>query len=225
MIVVLDNRDSFVFNLARYLRLLGADVLVLPSQTTSPDAVAARQPRAVVISPGPCTPAEAGSSVGCIQRFHRHLPMLGVCLGHQAIVAALGGQIVRAAAPQHGRTSEVLHDATNLFSGLPSPLRACRYHSLVVDEASLPATLSVTARTADGLVMAVADEPAGLYGVQFHPESILTQHGFRLLANFLERAGFGVDATVVAGLDAAVGRESGNNEPDQAGSDSRVVTF
>lgn len=225
MIVVLDNRDSFVFNLARYLRLLGADVAVLPSQTTSPDAVAARQPRAVVISPGPCTPAEAGSSVACIRRFHRQLPMLGVCLGHQAIVAALGGQIVRAAAPQHGRTSEVLHDATNLFAGLPSPLRACRYHSLVIDEASLPTALTVTARTADGVVMAVADEPAGLYGVQFHPESILTQQGFRLLANFLERAGLSIDAAAVAGLDAAVSRDSGADEPHQPAADSRVVTF
>jgi len=223
MIVMLDNRDSFVFNLARYIQLLGADVVVLPSQTTEPAAVAARNPLAVVISPGPCSPAEAGFSVACIQQFRGLVPMLGVCLGHQAIVAAEGGRIVRAAEPRHGRTSEVFHDATNLFAGLPNPLRACRYHSLVADASTLPAGLAVTARTADGVVMAVADEQAALYGVQFHPESILTQGGFRLLANFLERAGLAVDGSLVAKLDADLSRQAGAGEVSPP--DTRVVTF
>ncbi len=225
MIVMLDNRDSFVFNLARYFRLLGGNVVVLPSQTTDPEAVAAHHPAAIVISPGPCTPAEAGSSVACIQRFRGLVPVLGVCLGHQAIVAAVGGRVVRAAKPQHGRTSEVFHDATNLFAGLPSPLRACRYHSLIADEAALPAELTVTARTADGVVMAVSDEQSGLYGVQFHPESILTQQGFRLLGNFLELAGVAVDAGLVARLDVGVSREAGDIEKVPPVSDGRVVTF
>jgi len=223
MIVMLDNRDSFVFNLARYIQLLGAEVVVLPSQTTKPAAVAAHNPLAVVISPGPCSPAEAGFSVACIQQFRGLVPILGVCLGHQAIVAAEGGRIVRADEPRHGRTSEVFHDATNLFAGLPSPLRACRYHSLVADVTTLPPGLAVTARTADGVVMAVADERAALYGVQFHPESILTQGGFRLLANFLERAGLAVDGHLVAKLDADLSRQTdGDNE---SRSDTRVVTF
>jgi len=225
MIVMLDNRDSFVFNLARYLQLLGPEVVVLPSDTTAPDAVAAARPAAVVISPGPCTPAEAGSSVACIERFRGQIPLLGVCLGHQAIVAACGGRIVRATEPRHGRTSEVFHDATNLFAGLPSPLRACRYHSLVADEASLPATLTVTGRTVDGVVMAVADERACLYGVQFHPESILTRYGFRLLANFLERAGYRIDRELVARLDDAVRVEAEVAAVIAPTQTDRVVTF
>jgi anthranilate synthase/aminodeoxychorismate synthase-like glutamine amidotransferase len=226
MIVMLDNRDSFVFNLARYLQLLGTEVVVLPSHTTSPTAVAAYHPQGVVVSPGPCSPAEAGFSVACIQQFRGLVPVLGVCLGHQAIVAAEGGRIVRAAAPRHGRTSEVFHDATNLFAGLPSPLRACRYHSLVADPVDMPSSLTVTARTADGVVMAVADEPAALYGVQFHPESVLTQGGFRLLANFLERAGLAVDAQLVGRLDAEVGRQAGDApKANVSQADARVVTF
>ena len=226
MIVMLDNRDSFVFNLARYLQLLGAEVVVLPSHTTSPTAVAAYNPLGSVVSPGPCSPAEAGCSVGCIRQFHGLVPILGVCLGHQAIVAAGGGRVVRAAEPRHGRTSEVFHDATNLFAGLPSPLRACRYHSLVADAACLPASLTVTARTADGVVMAVADEQAAVYGVQFHPESILTQSGFRLLANFLERAGIAVDPRLVAQLDLDVCRQAGNDaSPPVSTPEARVVTF
>jgi anthranilate synthase/aminodeoxychorismate synthase-like glutamine amidotransferase len=151
------------------------------------------------------------------------LPILGVCLGHQAIVAAEGGRIVRADEPRHGRTSEVFHDATNLFAGLPSPLRACRYHSLVADVTTLPPGLAVTARTADGVVMAVADERAALYGVQFHPESILTQGGFRLLANFLERAGLAVDGRLVAKLDADLSRQIDGDNVSRP--DTRVVTF
>ena len=223
MIVMLDNRDSFVFNLARYIQLLGVEVVVLPSQTTPPASVAACNPLAIVISPGPCSPAEAGFSVACIQQFRGVVPILGVCLGHQAIVAAAGGRVVQAAEPRHGRTSEVWHDATNLFAGLPNPLQACRYHSLVADATTMPVSLAVTARTADGVVMAVADEQAALYGVQFHPESILTQGGFRLLANFLERAGLTVYGRLVAKLDADVRRQAGGGEASPP--DTRVVTF
>ena len=189
MIVVLDNRDSFVFNLARHLRLLGAAVAVVPAHGTSLADLRRLRPRALVISPGPCTPAEAGCSLEAVREFRGGLPILGVCLGHQTIAAALGGRIVRAAAPMHGRTSRILHDGVNLFAGIPSPMTACRYHSLVVDEAPLPEQFVVTARDEAGTIMAIADEPRGIHGVQFHPESILTRHGFRLLANFLDLTG------------------------------------
>jgi anthranilate synthase/aminodeoxychorismate synthase-like glutamine amidotransferase len=188
MIVVLDNRDSFVFNLARHLRLLGVPVAVVPAHTTSVADLRRLRPAAVVISPGPCTPAEAGCSLDAVREFRGRLPILGVCLGHQAIAAALGGRIVRAT-PVHGRTSEILHDSINLFAGIPSPMTAGRYHSLVVDPGSLPACLTVTARDEAGTIMAIADEPHAIHGVQFHPESILTRHGFRLLANFLDLTG------------------------------------
>ena len=188
MIVVLDNRDSFVFNLARHLRLLGVPVAVVPAHTTSVADLRRLRPAAVVISPGPCTPAEAGCSLDAVREFRGRLPILGVCLGHQAIAAALGAQIVRAT-PMHGRTSGILHDSINLFAGIPSPMTAGRYHSLVVDPGSLPACLTVTARDEAGTIMAIADEPHAIHGVQFHPESILTRHGFRLLANFLDLTG------------------------------------
>jgi len=209
MIVVLDNHDSFVFNLARYLRLLGAGVEVLSSHAVSPADVEDRQPTGVVLSPGPCTPNEAGCSVACVKQMRGQVPILGVCLGHQAIVAAAGGTIFPSSRPQHGRTSEVLHDGANLFAGLTSPLRACRYHSLVVSESSLPSDLTVTARTADGVVMAVANDAERLYGVQFHPESILTEGGFRLLANFLERTGLVVATELVDQLDGDLTRQAG----------------
>ena len=188
MIVVLDNRDSFVFNLARHLRLLGVSVAVVPAHTTSVADLRRLRPAAVVISPGPCTPAEAGCSLEAVRAFRGHLPILGVCLGHQTIAAALGARIVRAT-PMHGRTSDILHDSINLFAGIPSPMTAGRYHSLVVEPESLPDRLTVTARDAAGTIMAIADEPHAIHGVQFHPESILTRHGFRLLANFLDLTG------------------------------------
>lgn len=189
MIVVLDNRDSFVHNLARYLRRLAVDVRVVPAHGTSVGDVRRLGPAAVVISPGPCTPAEAGCSIDVVRDLGGAVPLLGVCLGHQAIAAAFGGRVVRAREPVHGRTSLVHHDGRGLFAGLPSPFAACRYHSLVVEEASLPPRLSVTARDAEGTVMAIADEGARIHGVQFHPESILTDHGFAMLANFLDLAG------------------------------------
>jgi anthranilate synthase/aminodeoxychorismate synthase-like glutamine amidotransferase len=228
MIVVLDNRDSFVFNLARHLELLGAEVRVVPAHGTTVADLERLGPRALVISPGPCTPAEAGCSVEAVRRLRGSVPILGVCLGHQAIAAAVGARVGRAQQPVHGRTSAVHHDGIDLFAGIPSPLLACRYHSLVVDAATLPEGWVVTARTDDGTVMAIADERQAVYGVQFHPESILTRHGFRLLANFLARAGLPHHAALVPALDADVARQAGEDpadalEPhDRAG---RVVTF
>jgi anthranilate synthase component 2 len=222
MIVVLDNRDSFVFNLARHFVLLGVEVEVVPAHATTAPDITRRRPEAIVISPGPCTPAEAGCSIEVVREVCGRIPVLGVCLGHQAIAAALGGRIVRAA-PVHGRTSPVLHEGINLFAGIPSPLTACRYHSLVVEEASLPDALVVTAWDEAATIMAVADERQALYGVQFHPESILTRHGYRLLANFLERAGIPHHGHLVQLLDEAARREA---EPDdQPPPPERVVTF
>jgi para-aminobenzoate synthetase component 2 len=169
MIVVIDNRDSFVFNLARHLRLLGVPVAVVPAHGTSLTDLGRLRPAAIVISPGPCTPAEAGCSIQAVKAFRGSVPILGVCLGHQAIAAALGGKIARAAAPMHGRTSDILHDSVNLFAGIPSPMTACRYHSLVVDRDSLPDSLVVTARDGSGTIMAIADESRGIHGVAPRP--------------------------------------------------------
>jgi len=223
MIVVLDNRDSFVFNLARHFHLLGVPTVVVPSHAIDVDGVWRLAPRAVVVSPGPCTPAEAGCSVSVIRACRGRVPVLGVCLGHQAIAAAVGGGVGRASEPVHGRTSRVHHDGVNLFAGIPSPMIACRYHSLVVDAGTLPAGFSVTARDDDGTVMAIADEAGGLHGVQFHPESILTRHGFRLLANFLDIAGIPHHSQLVAALDDRVAAESAG--PARPADDRRVVTF
>jgi len=189
MILVLDNRDSFVFNLARYIELLGVETAVQPSHAIDVAGIARMGPQGIVISPGPCTPAEAGCSIAAVQALRGRVPILGVCLGHQAIAAALGARIVRAREPVHGRTSPVHHDAINLFAGIESPMAAARYHSLVVDPATLPAGLTVTARDDSGTVMAIEHASDRLYGVQFHPESILTPDGFRLIANFLDLAG------------------------------------
>jgi|694.fasta_scaffold50607_1 anthranilate synthase/aminodeoxychorismate synthase-like glutamine amidotransferase len=224
MIVVLDNRDSFVFNLARHFELLGVPTAVVPSHGVTVADVERLAPRAIVISPGPCSPAEAGCSLAAVRAFRGRLPILGVCLGHQAVAAALGGRIVRAAEPVHGRASDIHHDATDLFAGIPSPMSACRYHSLVVAPDDLPAGLAVTARTADGTIMAVADERHAIYGVQFHPESILTRGGFRLLANFLERAGIPHHGRLAAALDHLVALQAGAVDPQPAGPQP-VVTF
>jgi anthranilate synthase/aminodeoxychorismate synthase-like glutamine amidotransferase len=225
MIVVLDNRDSFVFNLARHFHLLGAAAVVVPSHAIDIAGLMRLKPQAVVISPGPCTPAEAGCSVAAIAACRGRVPVLGVCLGHQAIAAALGGQIVPAREPVHGRTSGVHHDGINLFAGIPSPMTACRYHSLVVAGDRLPAGLTVTARDDEGTIMAIAHEADRLYGVQFHPESILTRHGFRLLANFLVAAGIPHHADRVADLDANVEEQSVTCPERRHDDDTRVVTF
>jgi len=226
MIVVIDNRDSFVFNLARHLHLLGAETIVCPSHATDVGRLESLAPRAIVISPGPCTPAEAGCSIDAVRAFRGRVPVLGVCLGHQAIAAALGGRIVRAREPVHGRTSPVHHDSINLFAGIPSPMIACRYHSLVVDPESLPAGLRVTARDDEGTIMAIEHDADRLYGVQFHPEAILTRHGFRLLANFLERAGIAPPHSLPERLDADVAAQAGGRPADDdREADGRVVTF
>lgn len=195
MILLIDNYDSFVHNLARYFERLGQEARVVRNDTVTPAGVRAWRPQAIVLSPGPRTPAEAGCSVAVVRELAGETPILGVCLGHQAIAAASGGGIVRAAQPRHGRTSLVEHQGSDLLAGLPSPFAACRYHSLAIDETSLPADVRVTARAIDdGCPMAIESSARRVYGVQFHPESVLTEGGHRILANFLRLAGCSVDA-------------------------------
>ena len=189
MILLIDNYDSFVFNLARYVRELGCETHVVRNDALTVEQVAQLEPDAVILSPGPCTPAEAGICVELVRQLGDRLPMLGVCLGHQAIAAACGARVIRAAEPVHGRASSIIHTGTDLFAGLPNPQQVGRYHSLIVDVADLPAELVVTARTPDGIPMAIAHRTQPLWGVQFHPESILTEGGHALLRNFLHLAG------------------------------------
>lgn len=189
MILLIDNYDSFVHNLARYFTELGCDTHVVRNDSITVRDIQALTPQAIVISPGPCTPDQAGVSCDVVREMAATVPLLGVCLGHQAIAAALGGKIIRAQEPVHGRTAMIKHDGTRLFAGLPNPLRATRYHSLIVDEATLPKELVITARTLDGVPMAMQHREWPVYGVQFHPESVLTQQGRSLLANFLGLAG------------------------------------
>jgi anthranilate synthase/aminodeoxychorismate synthase-like glutamine amidotransferase len=189
MILLIDNYDSFVFTLARYLEELGQATAVVRNDATSVSEIAVRKPAAIVISPGPCSPQEAGISLDVIRELSAAIPMLGVCLGHQAIAAAFGGNVIRAPEPVHGRASDILHSGEGLFLNLPMPLRATRYHSLIAEEATLPDELVITARTSDGLIMGLAHRSRPCFGVQFHPESVLTQSGHRLLANFLRLAG------------------------------------
>lgn len=196
MILLIDNYDSFVHNLARYFVRLGQETCIVRNDEMGVEEMRELEPAAIVISPGPCTPAEAGCSVEVIRACHESIPVLGVCLGHQAIGAAFGGVIARALEPRHGRTSSIEHDGSGLFGGLPSPLTVCRYHSLAIDESTLPAFLHVTARAADGTIMALQHATAPLYGVQFHPEATLTEHGYAMLANFLRLAGCPVAADV-----------------------------
>jgi anthranilate synthase component 2 len=190
MILMIDNYDSFTYNLVQYLGELGAEVVVRRNDEITTDGIAALAPSHLMISPGPCTPNEAGVSMQVIRRFAGQIPILGVCLGHQCIGQVYGGQVVRARAVMHGKTSAIHHSATGVFSALPSPYEATRYHSLVVDAATLPAELEVTAWTAqaDGSVdeiMGLRHRSLPIEGVQFHPESILTAHGHDLLKNFL----------------------------------------
>ena len=193
MLLLIDNYDSFVHNLARYFERLGQETCIVRNDETDVAAVRQMRPEAVVLSPGPCTPHEAGASLEIVQTLYADVPMLGVCLGHQVIAEALGGRVVRAPRPVHGQASQISHDATRLFAGLPTPLQVGRYHSLVAEPESLPETLRPTAWTEDGVLMAFEHEALPLFGVQFHPESILTEHGFELLANFLRLAGIGTE--------------------------------
>lgn len=186
MLLMIDNYDSFTYNLVQYFAELGEEVEVYRNDRISVAEIAARRPQRLVISPGPCSPDEAGISVAAIGELAGQLPILGVCLGHQSIGQAFGGRIVRADRLMHGKTSPVFHDGRELFAGLSNPFDATRYHSLLIERSSLPACLEVTAWTAEEEVMGVRHRQLPLWGVQFHPESILTVEGKQLLANFLE---------------------------------------
>ena len=187
MLLMIDNYDSFTYNLVQYFGELGAKVKVCRNDEITLEQIAHMNPAHLVISPGPCSPAEAGISVAAIREFAGKLPVLGVCLGHQSIGAAFGGKIVHAQRLMHGKTSPVHHNDVGVFRGLPNPLTCTRYHSLAIERASLPECLEVTAWTEDGEIMGVRHKTLAVEGVQFHPESILTEHGHDLLKNFLEQ--------------------------------------
>ena len=189
MILLIDNYDSFVYNLARYVQELGEPTLVRRHDATSLDEIARLAPSHIIISPGPCSPAEAGISIDVVRRFGATLPILGVCLGHQCIGAAYGAGIVRGARPVHGKGARIAHSGRGLFAGLPNPFRAARYHSLVIAQHGLPTSLRVTATADDGEIMAVEHVLHPVIGLQFHPESVLTEHGYILLDRFLHGAG------------------------------------
>jgi anthranilate synthase component II len=186
MILVLDNYDSFTYNLVQYLGELGAEVRVVRNDELSVDQVAALSPQRIVISPGPCTPNEAGISLELVARLAGSVPILGVCLGHQAIGQAFGGKVVRARQVMHGKVSRIRHDRRGVFAGVPDDFVATRYHSLVIERASLPATLEVSAHSEDGEIMGLRHRSLAVEGVQFHPEALLTEHGHRMLENFLK---------------------------------------
>jgi anthranilate synthase/aminodeoxychorismate synthase-like glutamine amidotransferase len=186
MVFVLDNYDSFTFNLVQYMGELGADVVVRRNDELTPAEIEALHPDRIVLSPGPCTPQEAGISIDLIRHMAGKVPILGVCLGHQAIGAAFGGNVIRAPKLMHGKTSDVDHDGKTIFSGISTPMTCTRYHSLIVEEKSLPADLEVSARTADGTIMGLRHRSLPVEGVQFHPESVLTSDGKHLIRNFLE---------------------------------------
>ncbi|MGQ0550721.1 MAG: anthranilate synthase component II [Armatimonadota bacterium] len=188
MIAVIDNYDSFTYNLVQHLGSLGIALQVVRNDAASVDELAALQPRAIVISPGPCTPKEAGISVDVIRILGPRIPILGVCLGHQCIGEAFGGQVVRAPVPVHGKTSRIFHDGRAMYEGLPSPFEATRYHSLIVARDGLPDSLEVSAQLEDGMIMGLRHRTLLIEGVQFHPESVLTAVGPRILARFLALA-------------------------------------
>ena len=185
MLVIIDNYDSFTYNLVQYFGEFGIKQVVVRNDRTTVAEIRRLKPEAIVISPGPCTPKQAGISVGVIQQLHQEIPILGVCLGHQAIGEAFGAKVVKASAIFHGKTSPIVHSKEGLFKGIPSPFLATRYHSLVIDTNSLPSDLVVTAWTEDGMVMGLRHKQYPTMGVQFHPESFATQYGKRLLKNFL----------------------------------------
>ncbi len=185
MLLMIDNYDSFTWNLVQYFGELGADVHVHRNDAITLEQIEAWQPERIVISPGPCTPREAGVSVPVIERFAGRIPILGVCLGHQAIGQAFGGRIVRAQRVMHGKLSAVTHDGRGVFAGIPSPFSVTRYHSLAIEPATLPACLEVSATAEDGEIMGARHRTLAVEGVQFHPEAFLTEHGHALLANFL----------------------------------------
>jgi anthranilate synthase/aminodeoxychorismate synthase-like glutamine amidotransferase len=222
MLLLIDNYDSFVHNLARYFERLGQETHVVRNDAIDVAGIRALGPQAIVLSPGPCTPTEAGVSLDIVCELHEAVPMLGVCLGHQAIAEALGGRIVRSPAPVHGSASQISHCGSGLFQGVPSPLTVGRYHSLIAEPCSLPYALRPTAWTDDGVLMAFEHMRYPVFGVQFHPESILTEHGYEILANFLQLAGIaGVERTPSKSFVELVqpATDSSANVPD------RPVTF
>jgi len=188
MFLLIDNYDSFTYNLVHYLGELGADVRVFRNDALTVEQALGMNPEGIVLSPGPCDPDKAGICLELIHKAAGKVPLLGVCLGHQAIGQAFGGNVVRAPTPVHGKTWEMHHAGKGLFAGIPSPFRATRYHSLVVDRASLPDCLEATAWTEDGLIMALQHKTMNIHGVQFHPESIASEHGHKMLGNFLAMA-------------------------------------
>jgi anthranilate synthase component II len=200
MIVLIDNYDSFTFNLVHYFGDLGADVVVHRNDKVTSRAVMAADPDAIVLSPGPCTPKEAGICLDLVQQASASIPILGVCLGHQAIGDAFGGKVVRAPVLVHGKLSEIRHGGRSLFRGINGTFKATRYHSLIVERASLPRELEVTAETDDGLIMGLAHTRLPVHGVQFHPESIASDHGHLMLKNFLD---------IAAAWNVSTGRRSG----------------
>jgi len=185
MLLMIDNYDSFTYNLVQYFGELGEEVMVFRNDEITPDEITKLKPSFIVISPGPCTPKEAGVSIPLIKRYCNQVPILGVCLGHQSIGQAFGGRIIHAKQLMHGKTALISHNGTGVFRGLPSPFTATRYHSLVIEHESLPDCLEITAWTEDGEIMGVRHKTLEVQGVQFHPESILTEHGHKLLGNFL----------------------------------------
>ena len=187
-VILIDNYDSFTWNLVHDFGALGADVEVIRNDTSNVAAIVAKAPDAIVLSPGPCTPREAGICLDLIKEAGAAIPIFGVCLGHQAIGEAFGGDVIRAPLPVHGKVATITHQARTIFHGFNAPFRATRYHSLIVDRATLPASLEVTAET-DGLIMALSHRSLPIHGVQFHPESIATEHGHKLLGNFLKLTG------------------------------------
>jgi len=187
MILIIDNYDSFTYNLVQYLGEMNVELQVFRNDKISIEEIRKLHPEAIVISPGPCTPKEAGISVPIIKEFHKEIPILGVCLGHQSIGEAFGGDVVKAPSVVHGKVSEIVHEGKGIFKNIPNKFQATRYHSLVIAPATLPNVLEVTAKTADGVIMGVQHKQYPIFGVQFHPESIATQHGKVLLRNFVEK--------------------------------------
>ena len=206
MLVLIDNYDSFTFNLVHYFGDLGADVVVHRNDKVTSRAVMAADPEAIVLSPGPCTPKEAGICLDLVREASGTIPILGVCLGHQAIGDAFGGKVIRAPAQVHGKTSDIRHQGQSLFRGINTSFKATRYHSLVVERASLPGDLNVTAETDDGLIMGLAHARLPVHGVQFHPESIASEHGHLMLKNFLD---------IAAAWNVSTGRRNAAQQPPQ----------
>ncbi len=185
MILLIDNYDSFVYNLARYVNQLGFASQVIRNDAITLNGIEQLNPSHIILSPGPCTPNEAGITLDVIQHFANKIPILGICLGHQAIGQAFGGAVIKAPTPTHGKASLIYHDARGIFQGIEMPFKAGRYHSLILSESTLPDVLQVTARTADGVIMAIQHIEYPIVGLQFHPESVLTEHGYALLLNFV----------------------------------------